>query len=70
MQNFFPSVLLKGVHTVSLRMHKKYAQKKTAKHKKTTRGKCSKRGSTIVPKTYNLDAKKGHSVVRKRVTAL
>ena len=70
MQKFFTSVLPKRVYPVSLRTHSKYAQRKTAMHKKTSRGKCSKRGSTIVPKTYNLDAKKGHSVVRKRVTAL
>ena len=69
MQKSFPSVLPKRVYPVSLRMHNKSAQRKSAKHKKTSRGKISKRGSTIVSKTYNLEAKKRHSAVRKRVTA-
>ena len=68
-QKSFPSVLPKRVYPVSLRMHNKSAQRKTAKHKKTSRGKISKRGSTIVSKTYNFEAKKRHSGVRKRVTA-
>ena len=38
----FPSVLPKRVCPVSLRMHIKSAQKKAAKHTKTTRGKISK----------------------------
>ena len=69
MQKSFPSVLPKKVYPVSLRMHNKSAQRKPAKHKKTSRGKISKRGSTIVSKTYNLEAKKRHSGVRKTVTA-
>ena len=69
MQRSFPSVWPKRVYPVSLRMHNKSAQRKPAKHKKTSRGKISKRGSTIVSKTYNLGAKKRHSSVRMRVTA-
>ena len=69
MQKSFPSVLSKRVHPVSLRIHNKSAQRKPAKLKKTSRGKISKRGLTIVSKTYNLEAKKRHSGVRKRVTA-
>ena len=69
MQRSFPAVLPKRVYPVSLRMHNKSAQRKPAKHKKTSRGKISKRGSTIVSETYNLEAKKRHSSVRKRVTA-
>ena len=46
-------------------MHNKSAQRKPAKHKKTSRGKISKRGSTIVSKMYNLEAKKRHSGVQK-----
>ena len=69
MQKSFPSVLPKGVYPVSLRMHNKFAQRKPAKHKKTSRRKLSKRGSTIVSKTYNLEARKRHSGVRKCVTA-
>ena len=69
MQKSFPSVLPKRVYPVSLRMHNKSAQRKPAKHKKTSRGKISKRGLTFVSKTYNLEAKKRHSDVPKRVTA-
>ena len=69
MQKSFPSVLPKRVYPVSLRMHNKSAQRKPAKHKKTSRGKISKQGSTIVSETYNLEAKKRYSGVRKRVTA-
>ena len=69
MQKSFPSVLPKSVFPVSLRMRNESAQRKTAKHKKTTHGKISKRGSTIVSKTYNLEAKKRHSAVRERLTA-
>ena len=69
MQKSFPSVLSKRVYAVSLRMHNKSAQRKPAKHKKTSPGKISKRRLTIVSKTYNLEAKKRRSGVRKRVTA-
>ena len=69
MQKSFPSVLPKRVYPVSLRMHNKSAQRKPAKQKKTSSGKISKRGSTIVSKTYNLEAKKKNSGVRKRVRA-
>ena len=69
MQKSFPSVLPKTVYPVSLRMHNKSAQRKPAKHKKTSPGKISKQGSTNVSKTYNLEAKKRHSGVQKRVTA-
>ena len=69
MQKSFPSVLPKRVYPVSLRMHNKSAQRKAAKHKKTSPDKISKRISTIVSKNYNLEAKKRHSDVRKRVTA-
>ena len=44
MQKSFPSVLSKRVYPVSLRMHNKSAQRKSAKHKKTSRGKISMRG--------------------------
>ena len=69
MQNSLPSDLLIRVYPVSLRMPNKSAQRKPAKHKNASRGKISKRGSTIVSKTYNLKTKKRHSGVRKRVTA-
>ena len=69
MQKSFPSVLPKRINPVSLQMHNKSAQRKTAKHKKTPGGKISKRESTIVSKTYNLEARKRHSGGRKRLTA-
>ena len=69
MQKSFPLVLPKSVYQVSLRMYNKSAQRKPAKHKETSRGKISKRGSTIVSKMYNLEARKRHSGVRKLVRA-
>ena len=69
MQKSFPSVLAKRVFPVSLRTHNKSAQRKPRKHRKTSPGKISKRGLTIVSKTYNFETKKRHSGVRKRVTA-
>ena len=53
MEKAFPSVLPKRVYPYSLLMHNKPAQRKLAKHKKTSRGKISERGLTIVSKTYN-----------------
>ena len=47
-QKSFPSVLHKRVYPFSLQMHNKSAQRKPAKHKKTSRGKISKRSSTII----------------------
>ena len=69
MQNSFPSVLPKRDYLVSLQMHNKSAQRKPAKHTKTSRGKVSQRDSTFVSEAYNLEAKKRHSGARKRVTA-
>ena len=50
-QKSLSSVLPKRIYPVSLRMHNKSAQGKPAKHEKTSRGKISKRGSTMVSKT-------------------
>ena len=69
MQKSFHSVFLKRAYPVSLRMLKKSAQRKPGNNKKTTRGNISKRGSFILSKTYSLEAKKRHSVVRKKHTA-
>ena len=63
-QKSFLSVLPERVYPVSLRMHIKSAQRKPANHKKTSRGKISKRRSSFVFKTYNLEANKIHSGVR------
>ena len=67
-QKIFHSILPKRVYPVSLRMQYISAQRKPAKHKKSC-GKDPKRGSTSVSKTYYLEAKKGHSGDRKRLTA-
>ena len=64
MQKFLPSVMPKRVYPVSLRMHIKTDQRKPVNHKKTSRAKISKRGSTIVAKKYNLETKKRHCGVR------
>ena len=69
LQKSFPLVLPKKDHPVSLRMHNISAQRKPAKHKKTSRGKISKLGSTIVSMAYNLEPKKRLSGVRRRVRA-
>ena len=47
-QNSFPSVFPEKIYPVSLGMHNKSAQRKPGKHEKASRGKFSKRGSTIV----------------------
>ena len=68
-QKSFRSVLAKKVYPCSLRMRNKSVQRKPAKHKKSSSGKLSKRASTIVSETYNLEAEKRHSGVQKRFTA-
>ena len=60
------SVLPKRVYPVSIRMHSKSTQRKLASHKKTSRGKVSRRSLVTIAKKNNLDAKKKRSVVRKR----
>ena len=62
-QKSFPSVLPKRFYPVSLRMQSTSAQRKPAKHKKTSRDKIPKRCSNIVFETYNLEAKNRHSGV-------
>ena len=69
LQTTFLSVLPKKIYRVSLRMQNKYAHPKLAKNQKTSPGKIPKQDSTIVSKTYNLEAKERHSGVRKRLTA-
>ena len=67
MQKLFSSVLHKGVYPVSMRMHSKSTQRKLANHKKTSRGKVSRRSVAIIAKRNNLEAKKKRSVVRNRI---
>ena len=63
------SVLSKRFYPSNLRTHSKSAQRKAAKHKKTSRGKVLQRESGALFKENNLEAKKGHSGLRKRLAA-
>ena len=67
MQNSFSSVLPKRVYPVSMRMHSKSTQRKLANHKKTSRGKLSRRSVVTIAIKNNLEAKKKRSVVRKGI---
>ena len=67
MQKSLSSVLPKRVYPVSMRMHSKSDQRKLANHKKTSRGKVSRRSLVTITKKNNLEAKKKRSVVRKRI---
>ena len=66
-QKSFFSVLPERVYPVSLRMPSKSTQTKLAIHKKTSRGKVSRRGLVTITKKNNLQAKKKGSVVRKEI---
>ena len=61
------SVLPKRVYPFSMRMHSKSTQRKLASHKKTSRGKVSRRSLVTIAKKNNLEAKKKPSVVRKGI---
>ena len=67
MQKPLYSVLPNRVYPISMRKHSKSAQKKLASHKKTSRGKVSRRSLVTIAKKNNLEAKKKRSVVRKKV---
>ena len=67
MQKSFSSVLPERFYPVSLRMNSKSAQRKLASHKKTSRGKISRRSLVTIAKRKNSEAKKKRSVVRKRI---
>ena len=67
MQKSLSSVLPKRIYPVSMRMHSKSTQRKLANHKKTSRGKVSRRSLVTIAKKNNLEAKKKRSVVRKRI---
>ena len=67
MQKSLSSVLPKRNYLVSMRMHSKSTQRKFASHKKTSRGKVSRRSLVTIAEKNNLEAKKKRSVVRKRV---
>ena len=61
------SVLSKRVNPVSMRMHSKSIQRKLASHKKTSRGKVSRRRLATIAKKNNLETKMKRSVVGKRL---
>ena len=65
-QKSFPSVLSKEFYPISLQVHNKSAHRKHLKHKRTSRGKISKQGSTIVSRSIKLEAKKEYSGDRKK----
>ena len=67
MQKSLSSVLPKRVHPFSMRMHCKSTQRKLANHKKTSRGKVSRRRLVTIAKKNNLESKKKRSVIRKRI---
>ena len=67
MQKSLSSVLSKRVYPFSMRMHSKSTQRKLAKRKKTSRGKVSRRNLVTIAKKNNLEAKKKHSIVKKRI---
>ena len=67
MQKSLSSVLSKRVYPVFMRMRSKPAQRKLANHKKTSRGKVSRRTLVTIAKKNNLEAKKKRAVVRKRI---
>ena len=67
LQKSLSSVLPKRVYPVSMRRHNKSTQRKLANHKKTSRGKVSRRSVATIAKKNNLEAKKKRSVVIKRI---
>ena len=67
-QKSIPSVLSFRLYPVSLRMHSKSAQRKPAKRMKSSLGKISKKIDCCLS-TNNLETRKRHSGVRKRLTA-
>ena len=67
MQKPLSSVLSKRVYPVSMWMHSKSTRRKLASHKKTSRGKVSRRSLVTIAKKNNLEAKKKRSVVGKRI---
>ena len=70
MQKPLSSVLSKRFYPVPMRMHSNSTQRKLANHKKTSRGKVSRRSLATVAKKNNLEAKKERSVVRKRIATI
>ena len=70
MQKRLSSVLPKRVYPVSMRMRSKPTERKLASHKKTSRGKVSRRSLVTIAKKNNLETNKKRSVVRKRIATI
>ena len=70
MQKPLSTVLPKRIYPVSMRMHSKSAQRKLASHKKTSRGKVSRRSLVTIAKKNKLEAKKKRSFVRKTIATI
>ena len=66
-QKSIPSVFSRRVYSASVWVHSKSAAKKTAKHKKTSRGKVSNQSLVARSKENNFEAIKKRSGVRKRL---
>ena len=67
MQKPISSVLPKTFYPFSMQMHHKSNQRKLANHKKTSRGKVSRRSLVNIAKKNNLEAKKKRSIVRNGI---
>ena len=67
MQKSLSSVFPKRVYPVSMRKHSKSGEMKLANHKKTSRGKVSRRNLVTIAKKNNLEAKKKRYFVRKMI---
>ena len=67
MQKPLSLVLPERVYPVSMLMHSESTQKKLASHKKTSRGKVSRRRLVTIAKKNNLETKKKRFVITKRL---
>ena len=63
MQKPLPSVWLKRVYPVPMRMHSKSTQRKLASHKKTSRGKVSRRSLVTIAKKNVLSSEEGLQLI-------
>ena len=70
MQKSLSSVLSKRVYPVSMRMDSKSAQRKLASHKKTPRGRVSRRNLVTIAKKTKLEAEKKRYFVRKSIATI
>ena len=64
------SVLPERVYPVSMRMHSNFAQRKLANHENTSGSKVSRQSLATIAQKNKSEAKKKHSVVRKRIATI